>query len=156
MSWTSCLVWGFAATAVLTTVMAGSAAVGASRKVKDKLLRIASGTLEIDPEDLMLVDGKVQAQGVPERSLSFAEIVQLAAPGPALQKGFEPGISEEDFFASDQRPFPYGVHIAVAEVDQETGLVKILDYLIAEDVGNAWRLLVCSRLSSQWTGSQRY
>src|SRR4030095_14399810 len=33
------------------------------------------------------------------------------------------------------RPFPYGVHIAVAEVDQETGLVKILDYIIAEDVG---------------------
>jgi aerobic carbon-monoxide dehydrogenase large subunit len=98
-------------------------------------LRIASGALEIDPEDLMLVEGKVQAQGAPERSLTFAEIVQLAAPGPALKKGFAPGISEEDFFASDQRPFPYGVHIAVAEVDQETGLVKILDYLIAEDVG---------------------
>ncbi len=127
--------YGNGSNASRSTVMAGSAAVGASRKVRDKLLRIASGALEIDPEDLMLVDGKVQAQGAPERSLSFAEIVQLAAPGPALKKGFAPGISEEDFFASDQRPFPYGVHIAVAEVDQETGLVKILDYLIAEDVG---------------------
>jgi carbon-monoxide dehydrogenase large subunit/6-hydroxypseudooxynicotine dehydrogenase subunit gamma len=67
--------------------------------------------------------------------LSYSAIARLALPGPALKKGFRPGISEEDFFASDKRPFPYGVHIAVVEVDKETGTVKILDYLIAEDVG---------------------
>lgn len=127
--------YGNGTNASRTTVMAGSAAVGASRKVKDKLLRIASAALEIDPGDLMLVDGKVQVRGAPERSLSYAEIAQLAAPGFALKKGFDPGISEEDFFASDRRPFPYGVHIAVVGVDRETGLVKVLDYLIAEDVG---------------------
>ena len=127
--------YGNGSNASRTTVMAGSAAVGASRKVKDKLLRVASAALEIDPEDLLLADGKVGARGAPERSLSYAEIAQLAAPGPALKKGFKPGISEEDFFATDQRPFPYGVHIAVVEVDRETGVVKVLDYLIAEDVG---------------------
>jgi aerobic carbon-monoxide dehydrogenase large subunit len=46
-----------------------------------------------------------------------------------------PGISEEDFFATDKRPFPYGVHVAVVEVDKETGVLKILDYLVTEDVG---------------------
>jgi CO/xanthine dehydrogenase Mo-binding subunit len=127
--------YGNGSNASRTTVMAGSAAVGASRKVKDKLFRIASAALEIDPEDLMLADGKLCVRGAPERSLSYAQIVHLAAPGPALKKGFDPGISEEDFFASDRRPFPYGVHIAVVEVDRETGLVKVLDYLIAEDVG---------------------
>jgi carbon-monoxide dehydrogenase large subunit len=127
--------YGNGTNASRTTVMAGSAAVGASRKVKDKLFRIASATLEIDHRDLLLANGKVQVRGAPERSLSYAEIAQLAAPGSALKKGFEPGISEEDFFASDRRPFPYGVHIAVVEVDRETGMVKVLDYLIAEDVG---------------------
>lgn len=127
--------YGNGSNASRTTVMAGSAAVGASRKVKDKLLHVASVALEIDPEDLTLADGKVRVRGAPERSLSYAEIAELATPGPALKKGFEPGISEEDFFATDKRPFPYGVHIAVAEVDRETGLVKVLDYLIAEDVG---------------------
>ena len=127
--------YGNGTNASRTTVMAGSAAVGASRKVKDKLLRIASAALEIDPGDLMLADGKVRVRGAPERLLSYAEIAHLAAPGSALKKGFDPGISEEDFFASDRRPFPYGVHIAVVEVDRETGLVKVLDYLIAEDVG---------------------
>jgi len=127
--------YGNGSNASRTTVMAGSAAVGASRKVKEKLFRIASGALEIDPEDLMLADGKVQVRGAPERSLSYAEIAQLAAPGLALKKGLEPGISQESFFASDKRPFPYGVHIALVEVDKETGIVKVLDYLVAEDVG---------------------
>jgi CO/xanthine dehydrogenase Mo-binding subunit len=82
-----------------------------------------------------LRDGKVIARGAPERFLSFSEIAALALPGPALKSGFTPGISEEDFFATDKRPFPYGVHVAVVEVDRETGLLKILDYLVTEDVG---------------------
>jgi carbon-monoxide dehydrogenase large subunit len=127
--------YGNGSNASRSTVMAGSAAVGASRKVKDKLLRLASGALEIDSADLFLRDGKVMVRGAPERSLSFAEVAALALPGPALKNGLVPGISEEDFFATDKRPFPYGVHVTVVEVDRETGLVKILDYLVTEDVG---------------------
>src|SRR5919109_1116165 len=127
--------YGNGSNASRSTVMAGSAALGASRKVKDKLLRLASGALEIDCADLFLRDGKVMVRGAPERSLSFAGIAALALPGPALKSGLTPGISEEDFFATDKRPFPYGVHIAVVEVDRETGTVKILDYLVTEDVG---------------------
>ena len=59
----------------------------------------------------------------------------MALPGPALKSGMTPGISEEDFFATDKRPFPYGVHVAAVEVDRETGVIKILNYLVTEDVG---------------------
>ena len=127
--------YGNGSNASRSTVMAGSAAVGASRKVKDKLLRLASSALEIDTGDLFLRDGRVVARGAPERSLGFAEIAALALPGPALKSGMTPGISEEDFFATDKRPFPYGVHVAVVEVDRETGMITILDYLVTEDVG---------------------
>jgi CO/xanthine dehydrogenase Mo-binding subunit len=127
--------YGNGSNASRSTVMAGSAAVGASRKVKDKLLRLASAALEIDIADLTLHDGRVVARGAPHRFLGFADLAQLALPGPALKKGITPGISEEDFFATDKRPFPYGVHVAVVEVDRETGLFKILDYLVTEDVG---------------------
>ena len=75
------------------------------------------------------------ARGAPERSLSFTDLARLALPGPALKSGITPGICEEDFFATDKRPFPYGVHIAAVEVDTETGHIKILDYLVTEDVG---------------------
>jgi carbon-monoxide dehydrogenase large subunit/6-hydroxypseudooxynicotine dehydrogenase subunit gamma len=127
--------YGNGSNASRSTVMAGSAAVGASRKVKDKLLRLASAKLEIDTADLILSDGRVIARGAPERSLGFAELARLALPGPALKSGMTPGISEEDFFATDKRPFPYGVHVAAVEVDKETGKIKILDYLVTEDVG---------------------
>jgi CO/xanthine dehydrogenase Mo-binding subunit len=115
--------------------MAGSAAVGASRKVKEKLLRLASANLEIDAADLVLRGGRIVALGAPERSLTFADLARLALPGSALKNGITPGISEEDFFATDKRPFPYGVHVAAVEVDKETGKIKILDYLVTEDVG---------------------
>ena len=127
--------YGNGSNASRSTVMAGSAAVGASRKVKDKLLRLASAHLEIDAGDLILSDGRVVARGAPERSLTFADLARLALPGPALKIGITPGISEEDFFATDKRPFPYGVHVAAVEVDKETGKIKILDYLVTEDVG---------------------
>ena len=84
---------------------------------------------------LILRDGRVVARGAPERSLTFTDLARLALPGPALKSGITPGISEEDFFATDKRPFPYGVHVAAVEVDQETGKIKILDYLVTEDVG---------------------
>jgi carbon-monoxide dehydrogenase large subunit len=127
--------YGNGSNASRSTVMAGSAAVGASRKVKDKLLRLASMKLEIDAVDLILRDGEVVAKGAHERALSFAELAQLALPGPALKNGINPGISEEHFFATDKRPFPYGVHLAAVEVDKETGKITILDYLVTEDVG---------------------
>ncbi len=127
--------YGNGSNASRSVVMAGSAAVGASRKVKEKLLQLASAALEIEPGDLFLRDGRVVARGAPERTQGFADLARLALPGTALKQGVTPGISEEDFFASDKRPFPYGVHIAVVEVDRVTGIVKILDYLVMEDVG---------------------
>jgi aerobic carbon-monoxide dehydrogenase large subunit len=127
--------YGNGSNASRSTVMAGSAALGAARKVKQKILHVAATQLEIDPGDLTLQDGSVRVRGAPERSLSYADIARLALPGTALKSGMTPGLSEEDFFATDKRPFPYGVHVAVVEVDKETGILKILDYLVTEDVG---------------------
>ncbi|HWO42080.1 MAG TPA: xanthine dehydrogenase family protein molybdopterin-binding subunit [Candidatus Eisenbacteria bacterium] len=127
--------YGNGSNASRSTVMAGSAAVGAAQKVKEKLIHLASANLEIDPADLILSGGRVVVRGAPERSLSFAELARLALPGPALKSGIKPGISEENFFATDKRPFPYGVHLAAVEVDKETGKLRILDYLVTEDVG---------------------
>src|SRR5207244_11168851 len=86
--------YGNGSNASRSTVMAGSAAVGASRKVKDKLLRLASSALEIDAGDLFLRDGKVVARGAPERSFGFAQIAALSLPGPAVKSGLTPRICE--------------------------------------------------------------
>jgi carbon-monoxide dehydrogenase large subunit len=127
--------YGNGSNASRSMVMAGSAALGAARKLKEKLFSLAAVHLEIAAADLMLRQERVCPRGAPERSLSFAELARLALPGPALKNGITPGLSEEDFFATDKRPFPYGIHIAVVELDKETGKIKILDYLVMEDVG---------------------
>jgi carbon-monoxide dehydrogenase large subunit/6-hydroxypseudooxynicotine dehydrogenase subunit gamma len=127
--------FGNGSNASRSTVMAGSAALGAARKVRAKLLQLAATALEIERRDLFLHGGYVVVRGTPERSISFRALAQLALPGPALKAGIKPGIAEEEFFATDRRPFPYGVHIATVAVDRETGVVEILGYFVTEDVG---------------------
>ncbi|MDP6495319.1 MAG: molybdopterin-dependent oxidoreductase, partial [Dehalococcoidia bacterium] len=134
---TNLVPFGMGSNASRTTVMAGSAVFRACEKVKERLFQLAVGALEIDLGDLELANGRVTARGVPERSLSFVELAHLAAPTPALKIGIQPGISEFDFFPMTKRAYPYGVHVAQVEVDRETGIVKILRYLLSEDIGRA-------------------
>ena len=127
--------YGNGSNASRSTVMAGSAALGASRKVKAK--NLAHRFHPIGDRSRRSYFGRRQSQ-CPRRAGAFPQlpdIARLALPGTALKSGMTPGISEEDFFATDKRPFPYGVHVAVVEVDRETGVLKILDYLVTEDVG---------------------
>jgi CO/xanthine dehydrogenase Mo-binding subunit len=119
------------------TVMAGNAALKAAKKAKEKLLQVAAGHLEINPEELQLEHGRIGPRGVPGKSMSFGEIVRLTAPGLALKRGIFPGVSEEEFFYLERVPNPYGVHIALVEVDRETGVVEVQKYFVAFDVGRA-------------------
>lgn len=110
------------------------AALGAARKVRDKILRVAAATLEAAPDDLVLEAGAVYVRGVPDRTATFRELARAAVPGPP---GMEPGLSAADFFEAPKMTYPYGTHAAMVDVDAETGAVKILRYAIAYDIGKA-------------------
>lgn len=119
------------------TVMGGNSVLLAAKKAKEKLLDVAAIHFEIDPAELVMQDGCIAPRGVPERSISFGEVVRMAAPGPALKRGIVPGISEEEFFYLERVPNPYGVHVTLVEVDRETGMVDVQKYFVAFDVGRA-------------------
>jgi carbon-monoxide dehydrogenase large subunit/6-hydroxypseudooxynicotine dehydrogenase subunit gamma len=55
----------------------------------------------------------------------------------ATARGSEPGLAEEAYFTAEDMSFPYGLHCVAAEVDAETGAVRIHRYTIAYDVGRA-------------------
>ena len=110
------------------------AAMMASKKVRDKMLRVAEGVLEAAAADLVLEHGAVHVRGVPDRRVSFRTLARAAVPGPA---GMEPGLHAEHFFEAPKMTYPYGTHAAMVEVDVETGTLKILRYAIAYDVGKA-------------------
>src|SRR5262249_62433911 len=110
------------------------AAREAARKVRVKILRVAAALLEAAPEDLVLYAGAVHVRGLPARRTTFRELARAAVPGPP---GMEPGLYAAHFFEAPKMTYPYGTHVAVVEVDAESGCVTILGYAIAYDVGRA-------------------
>jgi carbon-monoxide dehydrogenase large subunit len=134
---TAVVPFGIGSFASRGTVLAGNAAQVAALRVREKLLALAADELEIDPADLELRDGRASVRGDESISLSLAEIAALAQPGQALARGFEPGLSETGYFEASDMVYPYGVHLALVEVDRDTGMLTILRYLIAYDVGRA-------------------
>ena len=110
------------------------AALEAARKVHAKIVRVAAGLLEADPGDLVVEGGAVHVRGVPDRQLTFRQLARAAIPGPP---GMEPGLYAEHFFEAPKMTYPYGTHIAVVEVDIETGAVALRKYVITYDVGRA-------------------
>lgn len=119
------------------TVVAGNSAYLAARQVKEQLRRVAAAVFEVDPDDIVVENGRVSVAGTTGLSLSYAEVAQAATPDAALPRGLSPGLSAEAFFEAEHMVYPYGVHLAMVEVDRETGLVTVLKYLVAYDSGRA-------------------
>ncbi len=117
--------WGSRATAV-----GGSAVLFAAREVKGKLLDLAAGHLEAARDDLVIENGRVWVRGSPKRNITFKE---LAAATP----GAEADLSATHRHHVHMMTYPYGAHVAVVEVDRDTGQATVLDYAIAYDVGKA-------------------
>jgi aerobic carbon-monoxide dehydrogenase large subunit len=129
--------YGIGSFASRATVMAGNAAHSAATAVKKRLKDIASELLETDQEDLVFDRGTVAVRGVPDQVVLFGQLVVEAAPGRALSRGGKVGVSEEFYFQADVMTYPYGVHLAMVEIDRLTGAVEVLKYLIAYDIGRA-------------------
>ncbi len=118
-----------------------SAAVGgaavrlAVEKVREKAIKIAAHLLEARAEDLEYVGGGVRVKGTPTRALSFPEIAKAAHTAHKLPPDVEPGLECQSFFDPANFTYPFGVHIAVVEVDPETGGTTIQKYLAVDDCG---------------------
>ena len=120
-----------------STVNVGSAIYGASVRVKEKVLRLAAHILEANPDDLELGEGKVFIRGTPQRSISFGELARAAVPGWAskLPDELEPGLEAIFYFVPPTVTWANAAHVAVIEVDVQTGGIKLLDYIVAHDAG---------------------
>src|SRR2546422_2759845 len=120
-----------------STVNVGSAIYGASARLKEKVLRLAAHLLEANPDDLELGEGKVFIRGLPQRALSFSELARAAVPGWAskLPEGLEPGLEATFYFVPPTVTWANAAHVAVIEVEIDTGIIKLLDYVVSHDAG---------------------
>jgi carbon-monoxide dehydrogenase large subunit len=111
----------------------GSALVRAAAKVRDKVRQIVGHMLEAAPDDVVLEAGRYQVRGVPDRSVTLAEAAaQAYSDGLPLE--IEAGLEATDFFVP-KVIYPFGAHVAVVEIERETGAVRIRNYFTVDDCG---------------------
>jgi len=112
--------------------VAVSKAVG---KVIDKGKKLAAHMLEAAEEDVVFEHGSFHVKGSPDKSKAFGEVA-FASYGMSLPQGMEQGLEAVAYFDPPNLVWPFGAHIAVVEVDPETGNVELQKYVAVDDCGN--------------------
>jgi carbon-monoxide dehydrogenase large subunit len=112
----------------------GGAILGATLKVQDKARRVAATMLEASAEDVVYADGRYQVKGVPAKALVLADIAAKAY-AEGLPAGLEYGLEATDFFRPPQLVYPFGAHVAVVEIERDTGRVRVRDFVSVDDCG---------------------
>lgn len=114
----------------------GTALYNATEKIRDKIRKIAAHQLEVNEADVELQDGNAFVAGSPDKTLAFGAIAASAATGLGIPPGMEPYLDETTYYDPPNCTFPFGTHIAVVEVDTDTGQVDLQRYVAVDDVGN--------------------
>jgi len=122
-----------------STQIGGAAAGQASEILVDRAKQLAADALEANPEDMMLdLDtGSFHVTGSAQPSLGWAELA-----GRLHEDGRLTELSAETDFKPDQPTFPFGAHVAVVEVDAETGSVRLQRLIACDDAGTLINPLV--------------
>jgi aerobic carbon-monoxide dehydrogenase large subunit len=119
-----------------TLQVGGSAMINATREVLGKGRELAAHLLEASVDDVTVVPGKgLGVAGDPASVVSWAELAAAAADPSKLPEGMEPGLDAEADFETPDSSYPFGAHIAVVEVDTETGMAKLVRYVTVDDSG---------------------
>ncbi len=117
------------------TVTGGSALYLAAREAREKLARIGSHLLGCSNDDVDFAEGRVYDRSDPASSLAFGEVAAAAYSEEQLPPGATPGLDFMQTFTLPDNPFSFGAHVAVVEVDRETGDVRIVRYVAVNDCG---------------------
>ena len=112
----------------------GSAVLRAAEKVIERGRRIAAHLMEAAPADVELRDGRYTVRGT-DRAVAWAQVARTAYMPRQLPAGLEPGFSEEAAFTPPAVTFPNGSQICEVEIDEETGVVRIVRHTVVDDVG---------------------
>ena len=116
-----------------TLYTSGVAVKNAAEEARRQVLAIAADEFEADAEDLEIVDGEVRVKGTPTRSIPLGEV---AARGMGFGSRHAPILAHGRAAVTDQSP-AFSAQLVEVEVDEETGEVKVLKHVIAQDAGRA-------------------
>jgi carbon-monoxide dehydrogenase large subunit len=110
--------------------LGGSAVLNAAEGVVAQAREVAATMLEANPDDIVVMDGGVGVVGVPASALTWAQLTQ-----------HQPLMAVSDF-RQDGATFPFGAHVAVVDVDLDTGRVTPVRHIAVDDCGRILNPLI--------------
>ncbi len=126
--------YGFGTFASRSLVIAGGATLLAARKVSAKLRAVAGDLLEVAAEDIVLADGVARVAGT-DREIAMPALARTAYhQSHRFRQELAPGLRESASY-DPAGTFSNACHVAIVEVDVETGKVTLEKLLVAEDAG---------------------
>ncbi|MEE2996228.1 MAG: xanthine dehydrogenase family protein molybdopterin-binding subunit [Pseudomonadota bacterium] len=128
------LAYGTGAGGSRSSAMGTAALVMAADKIIEKGSQIAAVMLAAAVDDIELEDGRFTIAGT-DRSTELADVVRNAFAGSNLPQDMEPGMLAHAVYHGKAPSYPNGCHICEVEVDPDTGVVDVLNYVVVDDFG---------------------
>jgi len=127
--------FGYGSYGSRTSSVGSTAAVKAAGKVREKARRMAAHMLEASPGDIEVDGARYFVKGSPDKVKTLQEIAFAIDLGFDLPADLEPYLDETSYHDTPNCTWPFGTHVAVVEVDEETGVVDLVRYVAVDDVG---------------------
>ncbi|MGI8523038.1 MAG: xanthine dehydrogenase family protein molybdopterin-binding subunit [Nocardioides sp.] len=115
--------------------LGGNAVSKAADELHEKAIAVAARMLEANPDDIELEDGVFTVAGVPDVTASWEQIASYAHE-------HDGGLGVDTDFTQDGATFPFGAHVAIVEVDTETGQARPLRHVAVDDCGRILNPLI--------------
>jgi carbon-monoxide dehydrogenase large subunit len=132
---TSATPFGYGTYGSRSLAVGGTAVYKSVAKIKEKAKKLAAHMLEANPDDIVFEDGRAYVKGSPDQGKGLGEIAMQASVAYDLPEGMEPFLDETTYYDPPNCTFPFGTHIAIVEVDADTGHVEIKRYIAVDDCG---------------------
>jgi carbon-monoxide dehydrogenase large subunit len=113
----------------------GVAVYMALQKLKTKAGKLAAHLLGVDASTVTFADGKFTSPAAAGKQVTIQEVALSAHLAKSLPEDMEPGLSATSFYEPKNFTFPFGTHIAVVEIDRETGEIHFQRYVAVDDCG---------------------
>jgi aerobic carbon-monoxide dehydrogenase large subunit len=127
--------FGYGSYGSRTSSVGMTAAVKAAGKIREKARRYAAHMLEASVEDIEVDGASYSVKGSPDKVKTLQEIAFALDLGFSLPDTMEPYLDETVYHDTPNCTWPFGTHIALVEIDEQTGKVDLVRYVAVDDVG---------------------